>query len=117
MLAGLAAAPVAGLPAIAGVVAEDDPIIKALAEVRRAQAAYEREEEDDAQNDAFRAIGDAEFDLFSTEPSTLAGAAKLLRFIADFLDEDGVVNDNWVGDMIGPSIRNAVAVLEKGALS
>ena len=29
MLAGLAAAPVAGLPAIAGVVAEDDPIFAA----------------------------------------------------------------------------------------
>ena len=39
MLAGLAAAPVAGLPAIAGVVAPDDPIFAAFAEYERAKVA------------------------------------------------------------------------------
>ncbi|MBG0796205.1 hypothetical protein IYX23_00560 [Methylocystis sp. L43] len=38
MLAGLAAAPVAGLPAIAGVVADDDPLLEALAEYERLHA-------------------------------------------------------------------------------
>ena len=41
MLAGLAAAPVAGLPALAGGVAADDPIFLAFAEHERAKAANE----------------------------------------------------------------------------
>ncbi|MGD9542226.1 hypothetical protein [Methylocystis sp.] len=60
---------------------------------------------------------EARIALHSTKPTTPAGAAKLLRFIADFLDEDDVVNDIWVADMIGDSIRNAVAVLEREARS
>lgn len=94
-----------------------DPIFAALEKVGRARAAYERESGGDAGNVAYRAIGDAEVELYSTEPKTPAGAAKLLQFIADFLDEHGVVNDNWVGDMIGDSIRNALAIFEPEAQS
>ena len=55
--------------------------------------------------------------VFESTPTTLAGALRLLRHLADFLDEDDVVNDTLVGDMIGDSIRNAAAVLKRGALS
>ena len=210
MLAGLAAAPVAGLPAIAGVVADDDPLLEALAEYERLhaieQAAWEAaadaaptrarfpdvifngervfsilhletmrersmgmtdEEIDDtiarlrkgnatmraeaaglepeyrnaravfeahgayAQNAETSEVLDAESAaskaqdnanearraVFESAPTTLAGALRLLRHLADFLDEDDVVNDTLVGDMIGDSVRNAVAVLEREAQS
>ncbi|KAF0205150.1 MAG: hypothetical protein FD172_4085, partial [Methylocystaceae bacterium] len=55
--------------------------------------------------------------VFESTPTTLAGALRLLRHLADFLDEDDVVNDMLVGDMIGDSVRNAVAVLEREAQS
>ena len=210
MLAGLAAAPVAGLPAIAGVVADDDPLLEALAEYERLHAiertAWEAvadaaptsnrlpevvfngnrvfsilhletmressmgmtdEEIDDtiarlrkgnatmraeaaglepeyqnaravleahnayAQNAETSEVLDAESAaqkaqdnaneaqrvVFESTPTTLAGALRLLRHLADFLDEDDVVNDMLVGDMIGDSVRNAVAVLEREAQS
>jgi hypothetical protein len=210
MLAGLAAAPVAGLSVIAGVVAEADPIFAAFAEYDRLhaieRAAWEAvadaaptsnrlpevvfngnrvfsilqletmrersmgmtdEEIDDtiarlrkgnatmraeaaglepeyrnaravleahgayAQNAETSEVLDAELAaqkaqdnaneaqraVFESTPTTLAGALRLLRRLADFLDEDDVVNDMLVGDMIGDSVRNAVAVLEREAQS
>ena len=116
MLAGLAAAPVAGLPAFAGAVTEDDPIFAAIEKVERAHAAFNQAEEGPDQDAASNVYFDADIALHSTKPTTPAGAAKFLRFIADFLDDD-VINDNWVGDMIGDSIRNAITVLEREALS
>lgn len=184
MLAGLAAAPVAGLPVIAGVVSDADPIFAAFAEYERAKAASEvistatdelrgdtcaaieaagldpritvsrrwlergrelnfysdedcaaglanleaspseiqklllrRDEAEDVDRDASREAGDAERAIYETAPSTRAGALRLLRHIADFLDEDDVVNDLYVGDVVGDAIRNAVAVLEREAQS
>ncbi|MGJ0533842.1 hypothetical protein [Methylocystis sp.] len=184
MLAGIAAAPVAGLPAIAGVVAEADPIFAAFAQLERAKAANKTvteavdelrgetweaieaagldprvtiscrkleerrelnfysdedyaaglaklegapvkiqkmllrlDEAEDTDAEATEAEKDSECALYDTPPTTRAGALWLLRHIADFLDEDDVVNDNWVGDMIGDSIRNAIAALEREALS
>jgi hypothetical protein len=184
MLAGLAASPVAGLPAIAGVVAEDDPIFAAFAEFERAKAANKTvteavdelrgetweaieaagldprvtisrrkleerrelnfysdkdyaaglaklegapgeiqkmllrlDEAEDTDREATEAEKDSECALYDTPPATRAGALWLLRHIADFLDEDDVVNDNWVGDLIGDAIRNAAAVLEREARS
>jgi hypothetical protein len=211
MLAGLAAAPVAGLPAIAGVVvAEHDPLLGALAEYERLhaieQAAWKAaadasptinrlpevvfngervfsilqletmrersmgmtdEELDDtiarlrkgnammrneapglepeyrnaravleaheinaenaekvealeAESAAQKAQDDAneaQREVFEATPTTGAGALRLLRHLADFLDEDDVVNDIWVGDLLGEAIRNAAAVLEQEALS
>lgn len=52
-----------------------------------------------------------------TPPTTRAGVLRLLRHLADFLDEDDVVNDLYVGDIVGDAIRNAVAMLEREALS
>ncbi|MBG0797543.1 hypothetical protein IYX23_07665 [Methylocystis sp. L43] len=117
MLAGLAATPVAGLPAIAGGATEADPIFAAIEKYQRAAAAFNQSEEGTDQDAACSVYFDADIDLHSTKPTTPAGAAKFLRFIADFLDEDDIVNDNWIGDMVGDSIRNAVAVLEREALS
>ena len=71
---------------------------------------------DEAENtdrEATEAEKDSECALYDTPPATRAGALWLLRHIADFLDEDDIVNDNWVGDMIGDAIRNAIAVLER----
>ena len=130
MLAGLAAAPVAGLPAIAGVVAEHDPIFVAFAEFEREKAAEDLAwkaasdlydagsadavivEAEYAASGLYDARAEAEVALFETTPTSRAGAVRLLRHLADFLDEDDVVNDMLVGDMVGDSIRNAVAVLE-----
>jgi hypothetical protein len=210
MLASLAAAPVAGLPAMACVVAKADPLLEALAEYERLhgieQAAWEAvtdatptrarlpevvfngervfsilqletmrersmgmtdEELDDtiarlrkgnatlrveaaglepeylsaravleaheacAQNvetsEALEAesaaqkaqddANEAQRAVFETTPTARAGALRLLRHLADFLDEDDVVNDNWVADLLGEAIRNAAAVLEQEALS
>jgi hypothetical protein len=116
VMAGLAAAPVAGLPAIAGAVAGDDPILAAFAEIERTRAAYEQIGDDpsDAVLDAVCAdICDAEVSLYSTKPTTAAGAARLLRFVADYFDEDDQLQDTYLTDVIGGAIRNAADVLER----
>ncbi|MGZ9103542.1 MAG: hypothetical protein ACXW3Y_11745 [Rhodoplanes sp.] len=89
----------------------------AIEKYQRAYAAFNQSEEGPDQDAACNVYFDAHIDLHSTEPRTPAGAAKFLRFIADFLDEDDIVNDNWVGDMVGDSIRAAVVVLEREARS
>lgn len=117
LAAGSASAVFGALSQAAAIASTDaDPIFEALEKVARARAAYE-EAEGDAKDAAYRAFGDAEFDLLSTEPTTPAGAAKLLWFIGEFLDGDGIVDDDWAGDLIGDAIRNAVAMLEQGARS
>jgi hypothetical protein len=45
--------------------------------------------------------------------TTRAGALRLLRHLANFLDEDDVVNDLYLDEVVGDAIRNAVAVLER----
>lgn len=184
VMAGLAAAPVAGLPAIAGVVAEADPIFAAFAEYERAKVAKDLimeaaddlrgdtsaaikaagldpreiltarrleswremgfcsdedyaagiaklegapgeiqkmlmrlDEAEDADTEASSDARDAERALCETPPTTRAGALRLLRHLADFLDEDDVVNDLYVGDVVGDAIRNVVALLEREARS
>jgi hypothetical protein len=120
MLAGLAAAPVAGLPAIAGVVAEPDPVLAALEGLARARAACEQvgDDCDDAVVDLV--CGDmrnAEVALYSTAPTTPAGAARLLRVIADYLSEEGNLYDIYLEPVLGNAIRNAAALLEQEARS
>ncbi|WP_442756607.1 hypothetical protein ACNHKD_08410 [Methylocystis sp. JAN1] len=102
--------------AVARAPGEDDPIIQALAEVDRAHAAYEQGS-DVSSDEAYERICDAEAELFSTRPTTRAGATRLLRYIADFLDQDDVINDSLVGATIGDSIRDAIAVFERQALA
>ena len=113
VVAGLATAPIAGLPAIGSAVS-GDPVIAALADCRAAHAAYEQAP-DDASGDAFHRIGEFEAELFSTDPTTRSGAMELLGYLADFLDQDGRVNDNLVGELIGDSIRAALDVFEQEA--
>ncbi len=183
MLAGLTAAPVAGLPAIAGAAMSDDPIFAAFAEFERAKAADQAiskaadelrgetysaikaagvdprtilthrklenwremslcsdddyaaglaeleapnehqkmlmrlEESDEADMESGWAAGASQRALCETPPTTRDGALRLLRHLADFLDEGDVVNDLHLGDVVGDAIRNAVEVLEREAQS
>jgi hypothetical protein len=133
LVAGLALAPIAGVPAIAGAMLEQDPIFAVIAELEplrkafnasvegfdRAEHAYfmgqkdARPELDAAEatiSAATSASVEAERAILATEPNTRAGALALLRFVADFVEEWGT------GDVAdaGGAIRNAVAVLERG---
>jgi hypothetical protein len=120
MLAGLAAAPVAGLPAIASVVAEPDPVLAALEGLGRARAAYEQIGDDCSDAVLNHVCADkrnAEVALYSTAPATPAGAARLLRVIADYLSEEGNLYDIYLEPVLGNAIRNAAALLEQEARS
>jgi hypothetical protein len=120
MLAGLAAAPVAGLPALADVVAEPDPVLASFDGLGRARAAYEQVGDDcvDAVlNVVCEDMRNAEVDLYSTAPTTPAGAARLLRVIADYLSEEGNLYDTYLEPVLGNAIRNAAALLEHEAQS
>ena len=200
LAAGLALAPVAGLPALAGAATIDDPVFIALADHNRALAAYEaiqeapsepspfvtykgkkayslshlndlagrpnyrmtaaeleetiaqlrrgwamqqeeaarpdpefeaaradlearlsavdpakeevREDDDEAEsNEAFAILGDAERAVYEAEPTSRAGAIALLRFAADFLEENGV-NDTQLEDVFPDAIRRAADFFE-----
>ncbi len=206
LAAGLALAPVAGLPALAGAVTIDDPVFVALAEHGRAHAAWEAieeasavtseafrvvtykgeevyslprlnelagrsnyymtadqleatiaqlrrgwamqqeelaspdpefeaargalevrqsavdlakeeggEDDDEAEsNEAFEVLGYAERAVYEAEPTSRAGAIALLRFAADFLEENGV-NDTLLEDVFPDAIRRAADFFEGGA--
>jgi hypothetical protein len=116
MLAGLAAAPVAGIPALADVVAEHDPVLTAFEGLGRARAAYKQvgDDCDDAVLDIVcEDMRNAEVALYSTAPTTPAGAARLLRVIADYLSEEGNLYDTYLEPVLGNAIRNAAALLEQ----
>ncbi len=66
-----------------------------------AQAAYEK-------------VGDAERAVYEAEPTSRAGAIALLRFAADFLEENGV-NDTQLEDVFPVAIRRAADFFEEGA--
>jgi hypothetical protein len=74
------------------------------------------EESDESARVAAEERGAAEQELLATAPTTRAGALRLLRHLADFLDQDDVVNDLYVDDLVGDAIRNAIAVFEAEAL-
>lgn len=61
--------------------------------------------------------GATERELLTTAPTTRAGVLRLLRHLADFLDEDDVVNDLYVGDVVGDAIRNAIAIFKREPLA
>jgi hypothetical protein len=202
LAAGLALAPVAGLPALAGAVTIDDPVFAALADHNRAVAAYEaiqeasaapseaipfvtykgekayslphlnhlagrphypmtadeleetiaqlrrglaKQQEEAARPDsefeaaraalearqaafdlakeagpdeaeaasqaAYDALSDAERAVYEAEPISRAGAIALLRFAADFLQENGV-NDTQLEDVFPDAIRRAADFFE-----
>ena len=84
----------------------------------RARAAYEQVCDDcvDAVLDVVcEDMRNAEVDLYSTAPTTPAGAARLLRVIADYLSEEGNLYDIYLEPVLGNAIRNAAAVLEQEA--
>jgi hypothetical protein len=206
LAAGLALAPIAGLPALAGVLSADDPVFAALAERNRALAAYEAiseataatreaipcvtykgkkayslphlndlagrsnyhmtaadleetiaqlrrgwakkqeelaspdlefeaarvalearqsardlareeggEDDDEAEsNEPFEVLGYAERAVYEAEPTSRAGAIALLRFAADFLEENGV-NDTMLEDVFPDAIRRAAGFFEGSA--
>ncbi|MGJ0504110.1 MAG: hypothetical protein ACR65X_10300 [Methylocystis sp.] len=53
--------------------------------------------------------------LARPSPATIdtAGAARLLRFVADYFDEDDQLFDTYLTNVIGNAIRSAAAVLER----
>ncbi|ULO25121.1 hypothetical protein [Methylocystis sp. SB2] len=89
-----------------------DPIVKIIADILVAIAAYEQEEEGNSSAaEIFDRIGKLEAQVLSTVPTTPSGSMALLRYLADSLDQDGP-------DKFGDSIRSAVDFLEeRGALS
>jgi len=108
LAAGLALAPVAGLPALAGEVSEDDPVFAVLAERDRLEAIHlaaitradelQTEVADELQTEAAEAeqgvacsaVCDYERDvLLTTVPTTKAGALALLRFLGNHLQSFG----------------------------
>lgn len=75
------------------------------------------EELEESSRDAAEARGEAEREFVTTAPTTRAGALRLLRHLAEFLDGDDVVNDRFLDDVCGDAIRNALAVFESEARS
>ncbi len=135
MLAGLAAAPVAGLPAIAGVVAESDPVFAAIAEHRHCKALADEalalrnriidevsgksgiDEAEDAFSEKNKAYFDAEMGVLATHPTTAAGALALLAFLAAHLEGPHCdPGEHYPQPMLG-AVRNALAVLQQEARS
>ncbi len=95
-------------------------MLAAFDDLDRALAAYEQVGDDCADTVLSVVCGDicdAEVSLYSTAPSTPAGAMRLLRAIADYLSEDGRLYDTYLETVLGDAVRNAAAVLERGALS
>ena len=70
------------------------------------------EDDDEAEsNEAFAILGDAERAVYEAEPTSRAGAIALLRFAADFLEENGV-NDTQLEDVFPDAIRRAADFFE-----
>ena len=131
MLAGLAAAPVAGLPAIAGVVAEADPIFAAITEQRRCKANADEalavcnrivdeasskggiDEAEDAFSEKNKAYFDAEMGVLATHPTSAAGALALLTFLVEHLEGPHCdPGEHYPQPMLG-AVHNALAVLQR----
>jgi hypothetical protein len=131
VMAGLAAAPVAGLPAIAGAVAESDPVFAVIAEQRRGKANADEalavcnrlidevsgkggiDEAEDAFSEKNKAYFDAEMGVLATHPTTPAGALALLAFLVEHLEGPHCdPGENYPQPMLG-AIRNALVVLER----
>jgi hypothetical protein len=104
IVAGLAATPLAGLPALASAGPASDPVLAALARHDRARAAldaaYARtraaldmgddaalEAAEVAEDAPLDALNEAETAIVAANPTTRAGAAAQLRFIADHFEE------------------------------
>ncbi|MGO9768425.1 MAG: hypothetical protein ACLPSW_02510 [Roseiarcus sp.] len=69
------------------------------------------DEAEAASNEAFAILRDAERAVYEAEPISRAGAIALLRFAADFLEENGV-NDTQLEDVFPDAIRAAADFFE-----
>jgi hypothetical protein len=131
IIAGLAATPVAGLPAIAEPLPGADPVLSALAEHRRAsakmaaalarsEAAFAMVDRDEvwkvvreaeeAEEAPFRALLAAENAALVAQPTTVAGALALLAHVADRLASDDLTDRE--AELAPEAILAAVAVLK-----
>ncbi|ULO22986.1 hypothetical protein [Methylocystis sp. SB2] len=95
----------AALAALDGPESEHQAMRRAVEELR------------ESSRDAALARGEAEREFVTTAPTTRAGALRLLRHLAEFLDGDDVINDRFLDDVVGDAIRNAIAVFEREALA
>lgn len=130
LAAGPAATVFASLGAAAAASApSDDPVFAAIAECNRLEAlhleaitatdalfesgaaAEELEAVEAAQSEVCHAACARERELFATEPTTVAGAVAMLRFLADNFDD----LSSAALDIAPDAIRAAVEVLERGA--
>jgi hypothetical protein len=69
-------------------------------------------DDDEAEsNEPFEVLGYAERAVYEAELKSRAGAIALLRFAADFLDENGV-NDTMLEDVFADAIRRAADLFE-----
>ncbi|HTO79943.1 MAG TPA: hypothetical protein VMJ31_09245 [Methylocystis sp.] len=75
------------------------------------QARAKIEAQEDAPNEAFDRLGDAERAIFEAAPTTHVGAVAMLRFTADFLEELGI-NDTRVEDVLRDALRRAADFIE-----
>ncbi len=99
--------------------ASPDPEFEAAhAELEARQSAFEQAKEEGGEDDdeaasreAFAVLGDAERAVYEAEPISRAGATALLRFAADFLEENGV-NDTQLEDVFPDAIRRAADFFE-----
>jgi hypothetical protein len=87
MLAGLAAAPAAGLPAIAGGVAGDDPIFAAISEIRRLEEFSSRlgEQLETAEFEAREEHGRKPWSLIAWRDYSAIGGCEIERARDEFL--------------------------------
>ncbi|MFO1126480.1 MAG: hypothetical protein U1E25_15140 [Methylocystis sp.] len=88
MLAGLAAAPVAGLPAIAGVDAQDDPIFAAISEIKRLREHSSQlgGQLEDAEFEAGEAHGRCPWSLIAWRNYSAIGGCEIERARDEFLE-------------------------------
>ncbi|MGD9657092.1 MAG: hypothetical protein AB7U61_05530 [Methylocystis sp.] len=135
MLAGLAVAPVAGLPAIAVTVASDDPIFAAIAEQRCCKAGADEalavcnriidevsekvgiDEAEDAFGESNKAYFDAELGVLAAWPTAAAAALALLAFLVEHFEGPHCDPGEHYPEPLVGAVRNALAVLQREARS
>jgi len=132
ILVGLAAAPVAGLPAIAKALPGADPVFAALAEYRDARKGMDAafavthaaldvgndealKEAEEAEEEPFQRLLAAEDAVLEARPTTREGALRLLDHVATRLASDHTTDSE--AELAPDAIRAALAVLEQEALA
>lgn len=111
--AGLAAAPVLGLPAVAAASEATDPILSLIQRYYETQAAcdaYNVRSSDEVSDDELEVVSSAQINAFakvlSATPVTVSGAVAQLRCMAAFLDHMGQysVFETWFDPIYNPGL-------------